>query len=82
MVGVPAKPMHSERNTVRHTTDDDAERAIERITDRTAKVVVVGQGYVGLPVAMRAVEVGFTVVGFDASVERVEVAGGRDLVRR
>jgi endonuclease/exonuclease/phosphatase (EEP) superfamily protein YafD len=29
------------------------------LDDRTAKVVVVGQGYVGLPVAMRAVEVGF-----------------------
>jgi UDP-N-acetyl-D-glucosamine dehydrogenase len=29
------------------------------------KLVVVGQGYVGLPVAMRAVDVGFDVVGFD-----------------
>lgn len=28
-------------------------------------VVVVGQGYVGLPVAMRAVEVGYNVVGID-----------------
>ena len=46
--------------------------AIERIEARTAKVVVVGQGYVGLPVAMRAVEVGFPVVGYDASAERVE----------
>ena len=48
------------------------QEAIGRIEDRSAKVVVVGQGYVGLPVAMRAVEVGFSVVGFDASVERVE----------
>ena len=46
--------------------------AIERIEGRTAKVVVVGQGYVGLPVAMRAVEVGFVVVGYDASDERVK----------
>ena len=46
--------------------------AIRRIEDRSAKVVVVGQGYVGLPVAMRAVEVGFSVVGFDASLERVQ----------
>jgi UDP-N-acetyl-D-glucosamine dehydrogenase len=29
------------------------------------KVVVVGQGYVGLPVAMRAVELGFDIVGVD-----------------
>ncbi|MGA7759027.1 MAG: nucleotide sugar dehydrogenase [Ilumatobacteraceae bacterium] len=48
------------------------QEAIGRIEDRSATVVVVGQGYVGLPVAMRAVEVGFSVVGFDASVERVE----------
>ena len=33
---------------------------------------MVGQGYVGLPVAMRAVEVGYSVVGFDASAERVK----------
>lgn len=35
------------------------------------KLVVVGQGYVGLPVAMRAVEVGHTVVGIDLDVQRV-----------
>jgi UDP-N-acetyl-D-glucosamine dehydrogenase len=31
----------------------------------TTKIVIVGQGYVGLPVAMRAVEVGFSVVGLE-----------------
>ena len=31
--------------------------------EKSAKVVVVGQGYVGLPLAMRAVEVGYDVVG-------------------
>ncbi|MGH3937158.1 MAG: nucleotide sugar dehydrogenase [Pseudonocardiaceae bacterium] len=35
-------------------------------------VVVVGQGYVGLPVAIRAVEVGFDVVGFDIDQARVD----------
>jgi UDP-N-acetyl-D-glucosamine dehydrogenase len=33
-------------------------------------VVVVGQGYVGLPLAMRAVEVGHRVVGFDTDEAR------------
>jgi UDP-N-acetyl-D-glucosamine dehydrogenase len=52
-----------------------------RIADRTAKVVVVGQGYVGLPVAMRAVSVGFPVVGFEASAERVKsLAAGESYV--
>ncbi|ROS54739.1 nucleotide sugar dehydrogenase [Frigoribacterium sp. PhB24] len=35
------------------------------------KTVVVGQGYVGLPVAMRAVEVGHDVVGIDLDRNRV-----------
>jgi UDP-N-acetyl-D-glucosamine dehydrogenase len=35
------------------------------------KLVVVGQGYVGLPIAMRAVEVGFDVVGLDLDESRV-----------
>lgn len=34
-------------------------------------VVIVGQGYVGLPVAMRAVQVGFNVVGVDLDAKRV-----------
>ena len=33
---------------------------------------MVGQGYVGLPLAVRAVEVGHTVVGFDLDKDRVD----------
>ncbi|GHH64142.1 UDP-N-acetyl-D-glucosamine dehydrogenase [Streptosporangium violaceochromogenes] len=36
------------------------------------KLVVVGQGYVGLPLAMRAVEAGFDVVGIDVDEWRVK----------
>ncbi|HEX5616193.1 MAG TPA: nucleotide sugar dehydrogenase [Acidimicrobiia bacterium] len=44
-------------------------------------MVVVGQGYVGLPVAMRAVHVGFSVVGFDTDVNRVAaLRAGRSYV--
>ena len=42
---------------------------LDRIDDRDANVVVVGQGYVGLPVAMRAVEVGFRVVGYELDAD-------------
>ncbi|MFP5319069.1 MAG: nucleotide sugar dehydrogenase [Acidimicrobiia bacterium] len=38
---------------------------------RELRVLVVGQGYVGLPLAMRAVEVGHTVCGLDADASRV-----------
>ena len=36
------------------------------------KVVVVGQGYVGLPLAIRAAEVGHLVVGYDLDARRIE----------
>jgi UDP-N-acetyl-D-glucosamine dehydrogenase len=39
------------------------------ITTSTS-VVVVGQGYVGLPLAMRAVEVGYRVIGLDLDLAR------------
>ena len=43
---------------------------LERIQDRTAKVAVLGQGYVGLVVAMRASEAGFPVIGLEVDQER------------
>ena len=38
----------------------------------STKLVVVGQGYVGLPLAMAAVAAGYDVVGYDVSVDRVK----------
>ncbi|TNC21878.1 nucleotide sugar dehydrogenase [Amycolatopsis alkalitolerans] len=40
-------------------------------TPPPTRLVVVGQGYVGLPLAMRAVEAGFFVVGLDLDTVRV-----------
>ena len=45
------------------------------------RLVVVGQGYVGLPLAMRAVQVGHTVVGFDTDLDKVKrLAAGESYV--
>ena len=45
------------------------------------KVAILGQGYVGLPLAMRAVEVGYRVVGFDVDDDRVKrLASGESYV--
>ena len=45
------------------------------------KLVVIGQGYVGLPLAMRAVEAGFDVVGLDVDADRVKrLASGESFV--
>ncbi|MEO5919634.1 MAG: nucleotide sugar dehydrogenase [Pseudolysinimonas sp.] len=49
-------------------------------TDR-GRVVVIGQGYVGLPVAMRAVDVGWDVIGIDVDPRRIEsLRSGRSYV--
>jgi len=44
----------------------------------SGKLVVVGQGYVGLPVAVRAAEVGWTVVGLDVDVDKVRLLNSAD----
>jgi UDP-N-acetyl-D-glucosamine dehydrogenase len=50
-------------------------------TERPRKVAILGQGYVGLPVAMRSVEVGYDVVGFDLDEARVKaLADGESFV--
>jgi nucleotide sugar dehydrogenase len=41
----------------------------------TQRLVVIGQGYVGLPLALRAVDVGFHVVGLDTDERRSKQLG-------
>ena len=42
----------------------------------TTNLVVIGQGYVGLPMALRAAEVGMRVVGFDSNQSIVDRLNG------
>lgn len=44
---------------------------IQRLKDHTARVVVIGIGYVGLPLAVVFAEKGFQVVGVDPIVDKV-----------
>ena len=46
------------------------------------RLVVIGQGYVGLPLAVRAVEVGYNVIGIDRDSRRVKQLGTGVLCRR
>jgi UDP-N-acetyl-D-glucosamine dehydrogenase len=43
----------------------------DRIGARTASIGVIGLGYVGLPMGVRAARAGFPVLGFDVEEERV-----------
>ncbi len=48
----------------------EAQQLVERIGDRTARIGIVGLGYVGLPTAVAYADAGFTVVGIDTNAER------------
>lgn len=46
---------------------------INKIKDKTAKLGVIGLGYVGLPLAVEKAKAGFKVVGFDVQNQKVEM---------
>lgn len=51
---------------------DWREELRDKIGRRTARVGVIGLGYVGLPLALRAVDEGFSTVGIDLDPSRLE----------
>ncbi|HDS29819.1 MAG TPA: nucleotide sugar dehydrogenase [Firmicutes bacterium] len=54
------------------TQNITADKLIESIDNRTAKIAVVGVGYVGLPLAVHFAEAGFTVTGYDVKSDTIE----------
>lgn len=48
-----------------------AETFISRLERREARIGIIGLGYVGIPLALRFHEVGYSVLGFDIDEERV-----------
>jgi UDP-N-acetyl-D-glucosamine dehydrogenase len=48
------------------------QQLLDRLNGRTAKVGVVGLGYVGLPLAVEFAKAGFEVIGLDVSASKVE----------
>jgi UDP-N-acetyl-D-glucosamine dehydrogenase len=55
-----------------------AAELMDKIKGRTARVGVVGLGYVGLPLAVEKAKVGFRVLGFDRSRDRVAQVNAGD----
>ena len=53
----------------------DGQLLVERIRDRSARIGVVGLGYVGLPTAVAYADAGFTVVGIDTDADRCAAVG-------
>ena len=48
---------------------------LQKIEERRARVVVVGIGYVGLPLVVEFAKAGFSVVGYDKDAEKVRLLG-------
>jgi UDP-N-acetyl-D-glucosamine dehydrogenase len=48
----------------------EGQRLVDRIEKRTARIGIVGLGYVGLPTAVAYADAGFTVVGIDTDSDR------------
>lgn len=60
----PASPAKS--------TVGQAERLAAKIESRSARVCIVGLGYVGLPLAQTFIRAGYSVLGFDIDAEKVQ----------
>lgn len=59
---------HNNSSTAEHVKD-----LLARFEDTSAKVGVVGLGYVGLPFVIEKAKVGFKVLGFDRNQKRVDL---------
>ncbi len=60
-----------------------ASERLERISARTAKIGVIGLGYVGLPLSLLLSEAGFQVTGFDIDEKKVtDLEAGRSYIFR
>src|SRR6266849_4557741 len=60
-----------------------AQERLERLEARTAKIGVIGLGYVGLPLSLLLSEAGFKVTGFDIDAKKVtDLEAGRSYIFR
>ncbi|MBB5061879.1 nucleotide sugar dehydrogenase [Granulicella mallensis] len=60
-----------------------AEHQLLKLNNRTAKVGVIGLGYVGLPLSLLFSEAGFVVQGFDIDAKKVSsLSEGRSYIQR
>lgn len=70
-------------NTIEAVLPKIAQERLDRIQARTAKVGIIGLGYVGLPLSLLFSEAGFKVTGFDIDNKKVtDLQGGRSYIFR
>src|ERR1043165_7926080 len=56
---------------------------VAKLNDRTARIGIIGLGYVGLPLTLRFSELGYRVTGFDIDERKVtRLAKGESYIER
>jgi len=73
MVHAPDRPLNLSVNSL-----DSVKQLKEKITGHTARIGVVGLGYVGLPFAVEKAKAGFDVVGIEQNSSRTEQVNRSD----
>jgi len=57
-------------------------KLIEKINDKSAKIGVIGLGYVGLPLAIEFVKAGYKVIGIDVNIIKVNsINSGKNYIK-
>jgi UDP-N-acetyl-D-glucosamine dehydrogenase len=58
------------------------QQLINKLTDKTAVIGIVGLGYVGIPLALRYAEAGYKVLGFDIAADKIEkISAGKTYIK-
>jgi UDP-N-acetyl-D-glucosamine dehydrogenase len=72
--------MYMPDSTAQSTSNTEwlVDRFLARIEDRSARIGIIGLGYVGLPLAQSFAEGGFGVIGFDVDPAKVETLSRGD----
>ena len=66
-----------------HSKTTPKDDLLRKLNDRTARIGVVGLGYVGLPLVLRFAQVGYKVVGFDIDEKKVtRLSRGESYIER
>src|SRR6266567_7893922 len=65
-------PVLVNNNVIEHESGEAADLLLKKIRKHTARVGIVGLGYVGLPLAVEFAKAGFDVTGIDVQEDKVD----------
>ena len=82
-MSIPSLPQTSPPNSSQVHLPQIAQERLARLQSHTARIGVIGLGYVGLPLSLLLSEAGFNVTGFDNDAKKVDdLEAGRSYILR